>query len=374
MSKPTNIPTPSVDASRRSLLIATLLGSVTAGTGLLSHLIAAEPPRIGVLLRVGGQQLVRSTNLKTIRLKPVTASFEGTVIQAIAADPRGKLIAVAGDDHSIRIMDITTLAVLQRLNGHSDMIQTVQFDPSGNRLASAGNDGQLLVWDRNADFKLSQRIRNAPSLASVRFSPDGKEIAAVGFDNQVYLIGTSRQAGRPKVECDCTDLRAVAYRSDGQVLAVAGRSGNLHLFDRSTNESQGDFQLHSGRVHALEFVGESPVIASVGEDGMVVIFDTQSKEITGKIKVPRCKLFAVCILDREHVAVAGSNNVISIVNVKLGVIVESLQGHTGSITSLACNGSQLFSGGYDTTLCRWHLTGIHGDPDRIAERDTSLGR
>lgn len=375
MSRQTNHLSQSVTVHRRSLLIASALGGVISSANMLHQAYAADPPSADettLARNDGGPRLVRSTNLETVRLQPVTESLSGTVIQAIAADPRGELIAVAGDDHAIRIMNAATLQELKCLQGHTDLIQTIQFDPTGNQLISAGNDGRLLFWDRNAEFRLSQEIKNAPPLACVRFSPDGNEIAAVGFNNQIYLIGKTKRSGRPQVECECTELRAAAYRSDGKMLAVAGR-GTLHLFDRATNTLVGDYHIHAGRIHALEFPEESSVVVSVGEDGWVVMFDTE-KKVTSKIEVRSGKLFAVCILDREHLAVAGSNNLISIVNVKLGNVVETLQGHTGSIRALAYRGSHLFSGGFDTTLCRWQLSGLQGDHDRIAERDRSVGR
>lgn len=377
MSRRTNQPVPSRGIPRRSLLMASVFGSFVASSRMINGVFADDPPTPdanSLTVKTTPQRLVKTTDLHTIRLKPVSADFEGTVIQAIASDPRGELIAVAGDDHSIRIMNIATLQVLKRLSGHSDLIQTIQFDPTGNQLVSAGNDGQLMLWNRNDEFRIMQRIGNAPALACVRFSPDGHEMAAVGFDNQVYLIGRGKRTGRPKVECDCTDLRAVDYRSDGKVLAVAGRSGDLHLFERATNQLLGDFLIHTGRVHALRFLENSSVVVSVGEDGAVVLFDTDRKTRSSRIPVTRGKLFSVCILDHEHLAVAGSDNVVYIVNVAVGEVIERLPGHTGSIAALASSGSLLFSGGYDTTLRRWQLSGIQGDGDRIAERENPLDR
>ena len=365
--------------SRRSLLVASAIGA----THWIGQGFASDPPVVVANRMSGGQtpsartavqRLVRPIASRTIRLKPISADFDGTIVQAIAADPRGELIAVAGDDHAIRILNSATLDGLATLQGHSDLIQTLQFDPGGNRLVSAGNDGQLILWNRNARFKKLQRFQGTPALACVRFSPDGREMAAVGFENEVYLIGQSKQTGRPKVECDCTDLRSVEYRGDGKILAVAGRSGDLHLFDRATNLSVGDFQIHTGRIHALRFIDSSPVVVSAGEDGNVVMFDTDKKQIVGRIKISGSKLYSVCILDDQHLAVAGSDNVIRVVNVALGRVVQRLDGHTGTIVALASSGALLFSGGYDATLRRWQLSGIQGDRDRIAERDNPLDR
>ncbi|MCO8122519.1 WD40 repeat domain-containing protein [Stieleria sp. TO1_6] len=358
--------------SRRRVLLSTLVGGATLVT---SQVAVGDPAgNDQVVARVAAENLDRPIPNEIVRLPAISKEFEQTIVQAIASDPLGKLIAVAGDDHAIRVIDATSLEMVATLQGHSDLIQTLQFDSNGDRLVSAGNDGQLILWDRKDQFRQIQRMAGTPALACVRFSPDGHQLAAVGFKNQVFLIGRSPGQGSPKVECDCTDLRAVDYRSDGKVLAVAGRNGDLNLFDRASNESLGAFKIHSGRVHALQFHTASNVVVSVGEDGRVTIFDTAARVIVSQMRVTSGKLFSVAILDQDHLAVAGSDNVIRIVDVTSGQIVKELSGHTGSIAALACTGTQLFSGGYDATLRRWQLSSIQGVRDRIAERDQSLDR
>ncbi|MCA9139211.1 MAG: WD40 repeat domain-containing protein [Planctomycetales bacterium] len=378
------------EMSRRSLLIASLVGGSIACLPASGSLRADGPagrsigaPPVPAQLTGGkvtdGQRtavhrMVDETSSKVIRLNPVRSEFGNVVVQAIATDPQGKIVAVAGDDHAIRILDSTTMELLATLQGHTDLIQTLHFDPAGNRLVSAGNDGQLILWNRIAGFQIIQQMQGTPALACVRFSPDGQEMAAVGFNNQVYLIGRSKRSNQPEVQCDCTDLRAVDYRGDGKLLVVAGRSGSLHLFDRPTYKLIGDYPIHSGRIHAIHFAKSSPVVVSVGEDGAVVLFDTDTQKTVRRIVVTGGKLFSVCVLDRQRLAVAGSDNLIRIVNLATAAEPETLEGHTGSVSTLASSGSALFSGGYDATLRRWQLSSVTGNRDRIAERELPIDR
>ncbi|WP_158222764.1 WD40 repeat domain-containing protein [Rhodopirellula sp. MGV] len=309
----------------------------------------------------------------TVRLEPVSADFDGAIIQAIAVGPAGKTIAVAGDDHGIRILDVPNLHRHVLLTGHSDLIQSIQFDRTGRRLVSAGNDGELIVWNCR-DWSIQQRMPTTHAFAGVRFSPDGKELAAVGFTDEVFIIGHAAENPHPRVLCDCTDLRSVEYRHDGEVLAVAGRSGKLHLFERQQYSLIGEYAIHNGRTHDMQFIGASPVLASVGEDGALTLFDTQSREVIRRTPVADGKLYAVCVIDQKFVAVAGSDDTISLVEMSTGTVVQRLTGHTGTITSLASVGTQLFSGGYDATLRKWQLDSIIGGADRIAERENVFDR
>ncbi len=199
------------------------------------------------------------------------------------------------------------------------------------------------------------------------------EIAAVGFEDRVYLIGGGKQH-RQGLQCDCRDLRAVAYRADMRILAVAGRSGDLYLFDLESSQLLGKYPLHAGRIHDLAFQHDSNLILSVGEDGKLTVFDSQSRELVQRIGVTTGKLFAVTVLDGELAAVAGSDNLIRIVNVDQGDTVRNLKGHNGSIATLASAGGWLFSGSYDATLRRWAVSEISGSNQRIAEGDARIDR
>ncbi len=310
---------------------------------------------------------------REVRLKPVIANMPRTVVTAIAVDPRGDVLAVAGDDHAIRIVDMSTLNVLETLEMHRDLIRTLAFSPDGRRLVSAGNDGQVIVWSRDLGYRVSQRMQGSPALACVTFSPNGQQISAVGFDNTVYMIGRNSDE-QPVFNCDCTDLRTVAYRSDSKALAVAGRTGELHLFDPSTGKLIHEETTHRGRIYDIEFWPGGERLVSVAEDGCAVIFDSQTLKTVKQIRISTGQLFAVSVLDENHIAVAGSDNIIRIVDVVEGATIRRLEGHHGSIPTLAFSQGNLFSGGFDATLRRWSLKQVTGKPARIAEGEHGIDR
>lgn len=298
---------------------------------------------------------------------------EQAVVTAIAADPMGKYVLAAGDDHLIRAIDVNSLKVIKTLQGHRDLVRTMAFNREGTRLVSAGNDGQLIVWDREEGFAIRQRMQGTPALACVRFSPNSNEMAAVGFDNEVFVIGR-RNESSPVFTCDCRDLRAVAYRDDNRLLAVAGRSGDLHLFDRQSGQMVSDHPLHRGRIHDVSFHRQSNDVISVAEDGHLTVFDTRERKLKHRVKVSPGKLFSTAVLNSRLVAVAGSDNDIRIVNTDQGKVVRTLQGHAGTVSTLKADGGYLFSGSYDATLRRWSVGDIDLAEERIAESDPSLDR
>jgi WD40 repeat protein len=331
-----------------------------------------------LLLSMAASPILAQPPIPARIVRLVSDRKQPVIVTAIASDPTGQTMAVAGDDHQIRIVSVATLRTLHTLRGHRDRIRTVTFDPKGERLVSAGNDGQVMIWDCTDGYGVRQRLEGTPALARVRFAPSGSEMAAVGFDNEVYVMG--RRAGsvgnpvRATMLCDCRDLRAVAYSDDERQLAIAGRSGDLHLFDLQSGKLSGEYAVHAGRINDLVFAPDSDLAISVGEDGRIVSFDTKRQTVVHRTKITSGKLFALAMLDSRLAAVAGSDNVIRVVNVDNGSVLHSLQGHMGSVPALAAADGYLISGGFDATLRRWAIADLQPEQDRIAEKNNGEKR
>ncbi|TWU05880.1 WD40 repeat domain-containing protein [Stieleria varia] len=346
---------------RRSMLATMLLAATQMQ---VSFACADEPPL---------PPIVTLTGVRTERLAAIGSKTKKCVVTAITTDPLGELIAVAGDDFAIRIINMSSMKVIRTLENHRDLVRTMKFDPSGNQFVSAGNDGQLILWDRSREFKITQRMDGTPAISCVSFSPQSDEIAAVSFDRRVYLIG-QRSSQTPPLNCKSNDLRAVAYRYDGDLLAAAGRSGELEMFDLRTMQALSAERLHSGRINGINFLRRSSRIVTVGDDGNVCVFDSETRQTLHRFNVTTGKLFAVAVLDDELVAVAGSDNKIRIVRLNQERTIRELDNHIGSVATLAAYDSILFSGGYDATLRRWSLSGIKTGREQIAEREAGLER
>lgn len=300
----------------------------------------------------------------TYRLLPLGPSRHPPVVTAMAIDPRGEVLAVAGDDASIRILDAGDLREYDRLVAHRDLVRTLTFRCDSKILASGGNDGSLILWDRNADWAVTRRLDDLPTLFCVRFSPDGKQLAAVGFDSELMLFGSSSE---PQLQCQCSDLRGVAYDAAGGRLAVSGRSGTLYLYDPHDAQQLGAFPIHTSRVRDLVFLPGTALAATVAEDGAATIFDLNQHRVVKRIDLLPCKLFTVAAIDRQQIAVAGSDNRIRIVDCVTGAITDHLDGHQGSISSLVFSNGWLYSGGFDATVRKWNVSG--GAGERVAEKE-----
>lgn len=300
----------------------------------------------------------------TMRLEPLHVGQDAPVVTAIATDPRGELIAVAGDDHAIRILSVGDWKLIKVLDLHVDWVRDLQFSPDGTLLASVAQDGKLLFWERGAQWRSVEGLGDGPALAAVRFSPRGDLVATVGFAPEVFLVGVN-DARRPRLSCGCRDLRTLDFRHDGELLCTAGRSGDLHFYDAVTGSTLGDVQLHRRRIRALMFIGQTGHTLTVAEDGHVVVYDPAERKVVHDLTIPGSQLMSACLIGEEYAAVAGSDNTIHIIDLKHGEVVKQLPGHSGSVASLAYRDGRLYSGSFDTTLRVWSTAGVI-EPARVA--------
>jgi WD40 repeat protein len=110
---------------------------------------------------------------------------------ALAASPDRRLVAVAGSDHFVLILDANTLAVKHRFRAHDGLISALCFHPTQPLLATCSTDHSLKLW-RYADATLLQTFSGIEGMPrSLTFSPGGLRLAADGRDRAVRVFELS---------------------------------------------------------------------------------------------------------------------------------------------------------------------------------------
>lgn len=89
--------------------------------------------------------------LKELRIDETRKLDNGTVLDAgvtsIAISPDGKLLIAGSLDHIVRVWDMQTGALLDKLKNHKDSVYSVAFLPGGNQVLTGSLDKTLKIWD-----------------------------------------------------------------------------------------------------------------------------------------------------------------------------------------------------------------------------------
>ena len=151
---------------------------------------------------------------------------------ALAWSADGKLLAVAGSDHAVRLWDLAAGQPQRSVLRHKE-VRALAFAPDGQSLASGGEDGAKL-WDLRT-MKVRQALRG-DEVTSVAFSPAGDKLAA-GSRSSVLLYDAGSGKREAVLEKNASDsgVSNVAFSPDGNTLARGSnaflRPGNIKMWD-----------------------------------------------------------------------------------------------------------------------------------------------
>ena len=68
-------------------------------------------------------------------------------VTSVAISPNGQLVAAGSLDTVVRIWDVASGVLVERLRGHRDSVYSVAFTPDGKGLVSGSLDKTLKYWD-----------------------------------------------------------------------------------------------------------------------------------------------------------------------------------------------------------------------------------
>ena len=110
-------------------------------------------------------------------------------VWSVAFSPDGKILAVASEQGTVRLWDVTTGGSRGSLTGHTDRIRALAFSPDGKTLVTGSDDRTVKLWDvATGQERLTLKGHTAACLRSGFFAgrphpghgqrgPDGQALA-----------------------------------------------------------------------------------------------------------------------------------------------------------------------------------------------------
>ena len=91
--------------------------------------------------------------------------------------PDATVIAGAGDEGVLMLLETATGRVLRKSTGHTGKIYVVEFSPDGKPVASSGDGGVVEVWETRTLQPVRQFSASHNTVLSLGFSPMGERSA-----------------------------------------------------------------------------------------------------------------------------------------------------------------------------------------------------
>lgn len=191
------------------------------------------------------------------------------VVNSVAFDPEGRLIATTASDGTARLWETGTWKQVARLEHDADGVSGVTFGPEGKRLATTSGE-TAYIWDMPTGEQIA-RLEHGNSVRYMAFSPYGTWIATAESEGSIVWIWdaeTGEQVARLKHD---RSVGAMAFSPYGKWLATA--SGNTAQVWEVNTGRQVIQVMHMDVVNDVAFSPDSRLLATASEDNTARIWE-----------------------------------------------------------------------------------------------------
>jgi WD40 repeat protein len=306
-----------------------------------------------------GNTLASSSSDKSIKLWDVATggeldTFAGHVnfVEGLALSNKGRTLVSHDALDSIRVWDLASGKDMRRIAPRGKEHVFERLTASDGALIGGAQGGLVTLYDANGIAV--KELRDFDSdLEVLTVSPDQKLLAATdGVAIRIWNLATGAL-----VTTLGAHPRSLAFSSDGRFLACGTINTEVKVFEIASGRevfSKVDPE-ETGWIRAMAFSPDGTTIAAVGGTGKVRVLDAATGtplRAFGDKTSPALAFSA----DGKQIWSGSEDGTITQWNVADGAQIRTLDGHSGTITSLVLRGGRnrtLISSSRDSSVRIW---------------------
>jgi RNA polymerase sigma factor (sigma-70 family) len=344
-----------------------------------------QPQSQKVVFSPDGKKLFASGWEATVRVWDVASGKEEGAasapghtgwVYAVVPSRDSRVVFSAGSDWKVMAWDVPAGKPLWRAEAHRERVNCLALSPDGTTLASGGRDKKVQLWDAKTG-RLIGSFEPGGSVKSLAFSPDGGLLATAsgsdlydgwvrdvpGHGAAVWDVATRSRLAR--LVGHTGGVNAIAFSPDGKLLATAGNDRAVRFWNPGTGTPLRQLPVQPRPVECLAFSPDGTRLALGGQGDLLRLHDVGTGALVQSFPAPNYWVLRLAFSPDGRTLASTSREdpregfPLRLWDVATGKERARFVGHQGTAfgVNFSRDGRTLVSGGGDSTVLLWDVTG-----------------
>ena len=190
---------------------------------------------------------------KVLTINDLDSPYNDAGVCSVAISPNCQFVAAGCLDNVVRIWDLATGVLVDRLRGHRDSVYSVAFMPDGKGLVSGSLDKTLKYWDVSG-------LANGNTTSSTPSSSTKKDDKSAVASSSSPTLCIMNFTGHKDY------VLSVAVSHDGAWVVSGSKDRGVQFWDAHTAMAQCIFQGHKNSVISIDLSPAQNVLATGSGD------------------------------------------------------------------------------------------------------------
>jgi WD40 repeat protein/Cdc6-like AAA superfamily ATPase len=300
-------------------------------------------------------------------------------ITALCFSDDNNTLVSASKDMSLKIWDLTQGQERLTLSGHQDAVNDCQLSPDGSWLLSASGDRSLKIWDMKTGEHQLTLVNHNGSVNGCAISPDGNLIASCSFDKTIKIWDLLALEERARYRDDKTlDLRlhpldgCITIRNpdlfggpeDDSIESLGFEEWNRRAMAASKRMREGgqpNEQKIYNYVNRVRFSPNGQLLVSANMNHTAEIYDVSKGTLLKTLEGHKAPVHDCAVSpDSELIVSADQDGYLIVCSMQNGEKLATIHAHTSAINActFSPNGNFIVTASRDSSLKLWPTDGL----------------